>query len=145
MLYEGDTARSGGFVVLLSRSGGILWGWMWGEGGGWSTGLGVEAQGPTDMRVSGAAQVVGREMCGPGQQRLTLSLCMYPQVAGMPPGRHLVPAEAAGGAEDWLLRLLLGTEHQPHVPAGAADSGGYLWRSHNWVRVGWMQSSSGWQ
>lgn len=82
-------------------------------------------------------------MCGSGQQKLTLSLCMYPQVAGMPPGHHLVPAEAAGRAEDWLLRLLLGTEHQPQVSAGAADSGGYLWGNHNWVRVGRMQSFSG--
>jgi len=41
------------------------------------------------------------------------------------PGRHLVPAEASRRAEDWLLRLLLGPEHQPQVPAGAADCGGY--------------------
>lgn len=148
-MCEGDTARYGGFcgfAVIPSRFGGILWGWMWRERWGWSTGLGVEAEGPTDVRVSRAVQVVGREkVCGSGQQKLTLSLCMCPQVAGVSPGHHLVPAEAAGGAEDRLLRLLLGTEHQPQVPAGAADSGGYLWRSHNWVRVGWTPSFSGWQ
>lgn len=128
------------------RNQGISQGWAWGDG---EVNVDLYGYGGV-LGLWGAPIVLGccrawREMCGPGQQRLTLSLCMYPQVAGMPPGRHLVPAEAAGGAEDWLLRLLLGTEHQPHVPAGAADSGGYLWRSHNWVRLGWMQSSSGWQ
>lgn len=50
---------------------------------------------------------------------------LSPQVAGVSPGRHLVPAEASRRAEDRLLRPLLGPEHQPQVPEGAADCGGY--------------------
>lgn len=62
--------------------------------------------------------------------RLTLAFPLSPQMAGMSPGCQLVPAEASCRAEDRLLWLLLGPEHQPQVPAGAADCGGYL--GHTW-------------
>lgn len=72
---------------------------------------------------------------------------LSPQMAGMSPGRHLVPAEASCRAEDWLLWLLLGPEHQPQISAGAADCGGYL--GEGWSLAdrqgGWLQSFPGWQ
>lgn len=79
--------------------------------------------------------------------RLTLAFPLSPQMAGMSPGRHLVPAEASCRAEDRLLWLLLGPEHQPQVPAGAADCGGYLGEGWSLAdRQGrWFQSLPGWQ
>lgn len=58
--------------------------------------------------------------------RLTLALYLPLQMAGMSPGCHLVPTEASCRAEDWFFWLFLGTEHQPQVPARAANCGGYL-------------------
>lgn len=86
------------------------------------TGLGPGSSHP----AVGAGAGAQRAKRVPSPSGLSLTFCLSLQVAGVSPGRHLVPAEASCRAKDRLLWLLLGPEHQPQVPAGAADCGGYL-------------------
>lgn len=143
-------------------------GWAWGVRGmwrskgalrAWERGSGIVGGGPagsllqsgSSCPAAGAGAGAQRAKSIPGPQpqlgRLILVFPLSPQMAGMSPGRHLVPAEASCRAEDRLLWLLLGPEHQPQVPAGAADCGGYLGEGWSLAdRQGrWFQSLPGWQ